>query len=305
MLGEAQMRRIDAHFPLSHGIPRVDDRRIVSGIIFVIRNGLRWRDAPAAYGPHNTIYNRFIRWSCLGVFNRIFAELAAKGGKPDRLMIDATQLKAHQTAASLLKKGALSRRIGRTKGGLNSKLHTVSDGKGRPSIILLSEGQMSDYKGAALMIDALPRAKALLADRGYDADWFRAALEQRGITPCIPSKTNRKVPIPHDTALYRQRHKVEDMFGKLKDWRRIHTRYDRCAHTFMSANLHRRNRHLLAASMSPEPGLRPTFQQFPLRPSCGHYHPDRRHLQAPPGWVTDSIQGLRFDALHPNIFAVE
>ena len=70
---------------------------------------------------------------------------------------------------------------------------------------------------------------------GYDADWFRAALEQRGITPCIPPKSNRKVPIPHDTALYRQRHKVENMFGKLKDWRRIHTRYDRCAHTFMSA----------------------------------------------------------------------
>ena len=105
MLSEAQMRRIEPYFPLSHGIPRVDDRRIVSGIIFVIRNGLRWRDAPAAYGPHKTIYNRFIRWSRLGVFNRIFAELAAKAGKPDQLMIDATHLKAHRTAASLLKKG--------------------------------------------------------------------------------------------------------------------------------------------------------------------------------------------------------
>ena len=101
--------------------------------------------------------------------------------------------------------------------------------------MLLSERQMSDYKGAALMIDALPRAKALLADRGYDADWFRTALTERGITPCIPSKVNRKVPIPHDTVLYRQRHRIENMFGKLKDWRRIHTRYDRCAHTFMSA----------------------------------------------------------------------
>ena len=105
LLSEAQMRRIEPYFPLSHGIPRVDDRRIVSGIIFVIRNGLRWRDAPAGYGPHKTIYNRFIRWSRLGVFNRIFAELAAKGGKPDRLMIDTTHLKAHRTAASLLKKG--------------------------------------------------------------------------------------------------------------------------------------------------------------------------------------------------------
>ena len=104
-LSEAQMRRIEPHFPLSHGIPRVDDRRVISGIIFVIRNGLRWRDAPTEYGPHKTIYNRFIRWSRLGVFNKIFAALAGKGGTPDQLMIDATRLKAHRTAASLLKKG--------------------------------------------------------------------------------------------------------------------------------------------------------------------------------------------------------
>ena len=101
--------------------------------------------------------------------------------------------------------------------------------------MLLSEGQMSDYKGATLMIDAFPKARVLLGDKGYDADWFRQVLTARGITPCIPSKTNRKIHIPHDKALYRQRHKIENMFGRLKDWRRIHTRYDRCAHTFMSA----------------------------------------------------------------------
>ncbi len=105
LLSESQLRRIEPYFPLSHGIARVDDRRVLSGIIFVIRNGLRWRDAPAAYGPHKTLYNRFIRWSRLGVFDRIFEALAAQGGKPDRLMIDATHLKAHRTAASLLKKG--------------------------------------------------------------------------------------------------------------------------------------------------------------------------------------------------------
>lgn len=99
----------------------------------------------------------------------------------------------------------------------------------------LTEGQTSDYKGAALMLNALPPAKAMLGDRGYDADWFRNALIAKGIEPCIPSKVNRKIPIPHDRTLYRQRHKIENMFGKLKDWRRIHTRYDRCAHTFMSA----------------------------------------------------------------------
>ena len=146
------MRRIEPFFPLSHGIPGVDDRRVISGIVFVIRNGLRWRDAPRDYGPHKTIYNRFVRWSRLGVFNKIFAELARKAGKPRRLMIDATHLKAHRTAASLLKKGLFPDVSGARKGGLNSKLHAVCDGQGRPLIMLLSEGQMSDYKGAALML---------------------------------------------------------------------------------------------------------------------------------------------------------
>lgn len=105
LLSEAQMRRIEPYFPLSHGIPRVDDRLVLSGIIFVLCNGLRWRDAPREYGPHKTIYNRFIRWSRLGVLNRILGELTAKRGKPEQLMIDATHLKAHRTAASLLKMG--------------------------------------------------------------------------------------------------------------------------------------------------------------------------------------------------------
>jgi transposase len=105
-LNDEQMARISPYFPRSHGVPRVDDRKIISGIIFCIRNGLRWRDVPQDYGPHKTIYNRFIRWSRLGIFNKIFAELAARAGKPDQIMIDATHLKAHRTAASLLKKGS-------------------------------------------------------------------------------------------------------------------------------------------------------------------------------------------------------
>lgn len=100
LLSDAQMRRIAPLFPRSHGIPRVDNRLVISGIVFAIKNGPRWRDAPRDYGPHKTIYNRFVRWSRLGVFNKIFAELARKAGKPQRLMIDATHLKAHRTAAS-------------------------------------------------------------------------------------------------------------------------------------------------------------------------------------------------------------
>ena len=94
---------------------------------------------------------------------------------------------------------------------------------------------MSDYKGAALMLPAMPKAKELLADKGYDADCSAPPSPSARIAACIPSKSNRKIPIPHDTVLYKQRHKIENMFGRLKDWRRIHTRYDRCAHTYFSA----------------------------------------------------------------------
>ena len=94
---------------------------------------------------------------------------------------------------------------------------------------------MSDHKGAALMLDALPPAKQLIGDRGYDSDGFRAALVAKSIMPCIPPRKTRKVQHVYDRVLYRQRHRVENMFAKLKDWRRIATRYDRSAHTFMSA----------------------------------------------------------------------
>lgn len=79
------------------------------------------------------------------------------------------------------------------------------------------------------------RTKELLGDKGYDSDWFRQALIERGITPCIPPRSNRKIQYHYDKELYRQRHKIENVFGRIKDWRRIATRYDRCAHTFMSA----------------------------------------------------------------------
>jgi transposase len=102
-------------------------------------------------------------------------------------------------------------------------------------VLLLTEGQMSDHKGARLLFDQLPLAKTLIGDRGYDSNGLREALSQRGIKPCIPSTQNRKQAIDYDKALYKQRHKVENMFAKLKDWRRIAMRYDRCAHTFFSA----------------------------------------------------------------------
>jgi transposase len=106
-LSDLQFSRLQPLLPNKpRGVPRVDDRRVISGIIHVLRNGLMWRDAPAAYGPHKTLYNRFVRWSQAGVFDRVFSALSAGSDAMDTVMIDATHLKAHRTAASLLKKGA-------------------------------------------------------------------------------------------------------------------------------------------------------------------------------------------------------
>ncbi len=106
-LTDEQMARLQPFFPRSHGRPRVDDRRVLSGIIFFNRNGLRWRDAPREYGPAKTLYNRWKRWSDKGVFVAMMDGLSAKGTERKTIMIDATYLKAHRTASSLgVKKGA-------------------------------------------------------------------------------------------------------------------------------------------------------------------------------------------------------
>lgn len=99
----------------------------------------------------------------------------------------------------------------------------------------LTAGQVSDHIGAKIIYPKLPEAKVMIADKGYDSDEYRAALKAKGIASCIPPRKGRKVMHEFSKTLYKQRHKVENMFGRLKDWRRIATRYDRCADIFMSA----------------------------------------------------------------------
>jgi transposase len=111
----------------------------------------------------------------------------------------------------------------------------VCDGTGKPVRLLLTAGQTSDYTGARHLLPSLPQAQHMIADRGYDANWLIAALKKKGIKPCIPPRNNRKKKRRYSKQLYIQRHKIEIMFGRIKDWRRIAMRYDRCAHTFFSA----------------------------------------------------------------------
>ena len=118
---------------------------------------------------------------------------------------------------------------------MNTKLHAVTDADGRPIRFFMTAGQVSDYTGAAALLSSLPAAEWLLADRGYDADWFRDALKDKGIRPCIPGRKSRGKPIKHDKRRYKRRNRIEIMFGRLKDWRRVATRYDRCPKVFLSA----------------------------------------------------------------------
>jgi transposase len=101
-------------------------------------------------------------------------------------------------------------------------------------MLLVTEGRASDHRSGALMLPKLPPPKVLIADRGYDSARFRAERDRRGIAAYISPTRSRKVPIPHDATLYRQRHRIETMFARLKDWRRIATRCDLCAHAFLA-----------------------------------------------------------------------
>jgi len=132
-------------------------------------------------------------------------------------------------------KGGCGRLIGRTKGGMNTKLHAVTDSVGRPIRLFITAGQVSDYIGARALCGSLPAVDWLIADRGYDADWFREALRDKGIRPCIPGRTSRGKAVRYDKRRYKRRNRIEIMFGRLKDWRRIATRYDRCPKVFLSA----------------------------------------------------------------------
>ena len=172
-LSEDQMARLWPYFPQNHGAPHADDRRVLSGIILINRNGLRWCDAPKQYGPHKTLYNRWKQCFGMGVFARFLTGLTAEAPDPNTISIGATYLKAHCTASSLrLKKRGRGRLIGRTKGGINTKLHAVNEIVGRPIVFFLTAGQVSDFTEARAPVNSLPAAGWLLVDRGYDADWF-------------------------------------------------------------------------------------------------------------------------------------
>ncbi|MFV2001441.1 MAG: IS5 family transposase [Paracoccaceae bacterium] len=216
------------------GARRVDDRRVISGIVHVLKSGCRWQDCPSVYGPPTTVYNRFNRWSSRGLWRRIFEELVSRADIPDDLSIDSSAVRAHRSAHGG-KGGPKLQGIGRSRGGPTTKIHALTDGCGRAVAFLLTPGNVADITVAPELLASQHPSGRLFADKGYDANSLRGTLRAHGTEAVIPSTRTRKRAIAYDALAYRDRNMIERAFCSLKDYRRIATRYDKLLRNFLSA----------------------------------------------------------------------
>ncbi len=149
-------------------------------------------------------------------------------------IVHRQQLRQSASLGSWLKKGEYAEAIGRSRGGRTSKIHALADDQGRPVAIAMTPGNVADITMAIPLLDAVARPKRLLADKAYDADRFRDWLRNRRIKAVIPSTASRRTPYPIDRKADRRQNVIERLFCKLKNWRRIATRYDRHAQNYLS-----------------------------------------------------------------------
>jgi transposase len=216
----------------SVGRTAVDNRVFVNGVLWVLRSGARWSDLPERYGKYKTVHKRFARWAASGVWDHVFRTLT-QDAPNEYLMIDSTIVRAHQQAATGRKKGGSDPALGRSRGGLTTKIHLLCNELGHPVDFLVTAGQVADCTQALpLLGERQPRA--VLADKGYDADAIVQHIEATGATPVIPPKANRKMSRPYDQTLYKQRNRIERCFSKLKHFRRIATRFEKNKRNFQS-----------------------------------------------------------------------
>ncbi|MEM7650008.1 MAG: IS5 family transposase [Cyanobacteria bacterium P01_A01_bin.70] len=232
-LRDDQWERIEQLLPGKPGdvgVTAKDNRLFVEAVLYRYRAGIPWRDLPERFGHFKVIHTRFSRWSKKGLWRRVFSALCEDSDN-EYQMIDATIVRAHQHSAGA--KGGGDEAIGRSKGGLSTKIHATCDALGNPTGFFLTAGQAHDLQGADVLIADI-EAEALLADKADDADErMRAVLKRQGIKPVIPSKSNRREPIDYDQHLYQARHLIENFFAKLKQYRAIATRYDKTARNFL------------------------------------------------------------------------
>jgi transposase len=217
------------------GVPRADDRRVLNGIYWRLRTGSPWADIPERYGPSTTCYNRFVRWRKIGVWDKIF-DVVSRAYDGDLQMVDSSSIRVHQHAANV-KKGARSktpaldvsrtRCMGRSRGGLTTKIHALVDANGNPIALKLTEGQAHDGKSAVDMLESLGAGQTLLADRAYDSDALRKSLAERGAWANVKPMPGRVNVPAFSSYLYRFRNLVERFFNKLKHFRAVATRFEK------------------------------------------------------------------------------
>jgi transposase len=225
-LSETEWRLIEPLLPNKpRGVPRVDDRRVINGIFYVLRTGSPWHDGLQPVQPLG-------QGGCLGAGVRGPVGRFARVDAPDRQLHHP-----RPPARRRWKKGGPDHAIGRSRGGLSTKINALVDKDGLPLRIVLSAGQASDKAAVEALIDGLKPARALVADRGYDARAVIDLVEARGGRAHIPTQRDRKVQRSIDPAIYRQRNVVERYFCKLKHFRRIATRFDKLARNFLAAVL--------------------------------------------------------------------
>jgi len=201
---------------------------MVTGMWYVLRTGVPWRDLPARFGPWSSVYTRFRRWCASGLWSRLLYAIA-RGAVGKIRCVDCSHIKVHRDTANTIG-GQANQAMGRTKGGLNTKLAAVVDGIGRAVGLHLAPGQQHDLRACAPLHSHL-EGKWTVADRAFDSNGFRA-LTGSGAFNCIPPSSRRRTPIRFDRELYRHRHVVENFFSRIKRHRRIATRYEKLAVTF-------------------------------------------------------------------------
>ena len=212
------------------GVTAKDNRLFINAIMFVAKTGIPWRDLPERFGPWHNVFQRFNRWCKKGVFTQIFDVFR----DPDLevLMLDSTVIRAHQHSAGARNSTAEQEALGRSRGGVSTKIHVAVDGVGKPTKIILSPGQDHDVTKAPELIQD-SQADKVIADKAYDSDALVAQIQAQGATPVIPPKKNRIEPREYDREDYKNRNVVERFVNVLKQSRRVATRYEKTARNFL------------------------------------------------------------------------
>jgi transposase len=203
---------------------------MVAGIYYLLRVGGPWRDLPPCFGPWNSVYTRWRRWTAAGLWRRILQSLV-RGATGQLRLLDCTHCKVHQHGLKPAG-GQAAQAIGRTNGGLNTKIAAIVDMRGRPLAVALAPGQQHDTRAVQPVLAALWRRR-LVADKAFDSAAFRAQVRRRQSRACIPPRRGRRAPARFHRGYYRARHHVENYFGRLKCYRRVATRYEKLAVTFL------------------------------------------------------------------------